>query len=49
MHRVRRQVFADNLLLWIVGDFRDGVVHPDLMRGVWWSVGPLDGECSLAL
>ena len=34
VHRVRRQVFADDLLLWIVGDFRDGVVHPDLMRAM---------------
>ena len=34
VHRVRRQVFADDLLLWIVGDFRDGVIHPDLMRAM---------------
>ena len=34
VHRVRRQAFADDLLLWIVGDFRDWVVHPDLMRAM---------------
>ena len=31
---MRRQAFADDLLLWIVGDFLDGVVHPDLMRAM---------------
>ena len=34
IHRVSRQAFTDDLLPWIVGDFCDGVVHPDLMRAM---------------
>ena len=34
VQRVSRQAFADALFLWIVGVFRDGVVHPDLVRAM---------------
>ena len=28
--RVNRQAFVDDILLWRVGSFRDGIIHPDL-------------------
>ena len=34
VQRVSRQAFADDLFLWIVGVFHDGVVHPNLVRAM---------------
>ena len=34
VQEVSRQAFADDLFLWIVGVFRDGVAHPALTRAM---------------
>ena len=34
VQRVNRQAFADDLFLWIVGVFRDGGAHPELIRAL---------------
>jgi hypothetical protein len=31
---LRRQAFADDLIMWILGDFRDGVIHPSLQASL---------------
>ena len=41
--RVRLQAFADDLILWILGDFHDGVIHPSL-RHALRTVSPSRGN-----